>query len=253
MPLALTQLPCWPTQARGLLESIKTAHSWLSYADLYVYAGHVALELAGGRRLPFRFGRRDFTPDEARARHGASGCPFGDGKFNPCGSRLPAADLGTAAAAEVAAPPSLPGAVPPAAPALATAEREWQTIAAVRGTFARMGFSDREAVLLVVLGHQLGRCHPGVSGYGGAWYPPSPAHWNVSPGEAESMHPRYQGLPYLRRWRMPEGTWREVEAPGGEGRRQFECHLWDYTFMALPSDMVGRGELFFVYFCHYSP
>ena len=42
-----------------------------------------------------------------------------------------------------------------------------------------MGFGDKEAVLLIILGHQFGRCHPDVSGYEHPWYAFDPAHWNV--------------------------------------------------------------------------
>ncbi len=147
-------------KARALLEQVKSKHPGISRADLYVLAGYVALEVAGGPEVPFRRGRRDVPFEEAQAAflplHGkSSGCPFGDGRFNPCGSRLPAADLGVDEAAAAREAP--------------VEECEARTIAAMRGTFARLGFDDRETVLLLILGHNIGRCHPGVSGFDGAW------------------------------------------------------------------------------------
>jgi hypothetical protein len=56
---------------------------------------------------------------------------------------------------------------------------EQATIDAVRGTFSRLGFGDKETVCLVVLGHQYGRCHLDVSGYENAWYAFDPTHWNT--------------------------------------------------------------------------
>ena len=64
------------------------------FYGLSILAGNVAIEASGGPHIRFRHGRKDFTMDEAIEIHGSSGCPFGSGKLNPSGSRLPAADLG---------------------------------------------------------------------------------------------------------------------------------------------------------------
>jgi cytochrome c peroxidase len=45
--------------ARDKLESIKQQFPDLSYADLYTYAGVVAVEATGGPTIPFRIGRTD--------------------------------------------------------------------------------------------------------------------------------------------------------------------------------------------------
>eukprot|EP00559_Dactyliosolen_fragilissimus_P009509 CAMPEP_0184861988 /NCGR_PEP_ID=MMETSP0580-20130426/6539_1 /TAXON_ID=1118495 /ORGANISM="Dactyliosolen fragilissimus" /LENGTH=357 /DNA_ID=CAMNT_0027359671 /DNA_START=40 /DNA_END=1113 /DNA_ORIENTATION=+ len=65
--------------AMDALEPVKAQHSNLSYADLYTFAGKVAVEYAGGPLIPFRFGRLD---DE-------------DGEKSPQDGRLPDADKGT--------------------------------------------------------------------------------------------------------------------------------------------------------------
>ena len=65
--------------ARDALEPVKAQFPTLSYADLYTYAGVVAVEEAGGPTIPFRGGRTD-------AEHGETSPPDG---------RLPDADKGS--------------------------------------------------------------------------------------------------------------------------------------------------------------
>ena len=47
--------------ARAALEPVKAKFPDLSYADLYTYAGVVAVEEANGPKVPFRLGRSDFS------------------------------------------------------------------------------------------------------------------------------------------------------------------------------------------------
>eukprot|EP00814_Leptocylindrus_danicus_P008099 CAMPEP_0116046364 /NCGR_PEP_ID=MMETSP0321-20121206/28226_1 /TAXON_ID=163516 /ORGANISM="Leptocylindrus danicus var. danicus, Strain B650" /LENGTH=235 /DNA_ID=CAMNT_0003527987 /DNA_START=250 /DNA_END=957 /DNA_ORIENTATION=- len=61
------------------LDSLREKHNNLSYGDLYTYAGVVAVEYAGGPKIPYRFGRVD---DE-------------DGSNSPPDGRLPDADKGS--------------------------------------------------------------------------------------------------------------------------------------------------------------
>ena len=191
--------------------------STISKADLYCLAGTVAIEVrfltphrrclhrfphfashlsdcsaqvCGGPPIAFKTGRQDFTMDEAVARNGPSGCPFGDGAHNPNGSRLPAADIGPAADAPRGCPMHV---------------KEKPTIDAIRGTFTRLGFDAKATVCLIILGHQFGRCHLDVSGNQFPWYAFDPAHWNVyGPG----------GLGYLSLYRMGVHRMREVKNTG---------------------------------------
>mmetsp|Transcript_5548 Transcript_5548/g.8292 ORF Transcript_5548/g.8292 Transcript_5548/m.8292 type:complete len:324 (+) Transcript_5548:31-1002(+) len=64
---------------RKLLESVKEKHPEISYADLYTLAGVVAVEEAGGPKIPFRLGRTD--------------AESGDSSPKECG--LPDADKGS--------------------------------------------------------------------------------------------------------------------------------------------------------------
>lgn len=114
--------------ARELLEPIKRNHPDVSYADLYVYAGVVAVEACGGPNVGFRPGRSDAakpTPPEQ------------DKRFTPDG-RLPNADGGDAG--------------------------KERTAAHIRSIFYRMGFNDNEIVALSGA-HALGRCHTDRSGF----------------------------------------------------------------------------------------
>ena len=193
------------------MQKIKTKFpDLLSTADLSILTGTCAIENMGGPRIPFRYGRVDFTQEQAVSIHGKSGCPFGDGKFNPNGSRLPAADLGKN--------PDCPHATDPKV-------REQPTINAVRGTFTRMGFNDKETVCLIVLGHQFGRCHPDASGFEHPWYSFDPTHWNIYK----------HGLGYLSAYFM--GRYNEVMSSGG--KRQFNAYPGGgEPFMMLTSDMA---------------
>lgn len=67
--------------ARAALEPIKEKHPEISYADLYTYSGVVAVEEAGGPKIPFAAGRVD---DE-------------DGSKSDPNDRLPNADMGSRA------------------------------------------------------------------------------------------------------------------------------------------------------------
>ena len=204
-------------KAIKLLEPVCAKFPFLSKADVWILAGYVAIEASGGPQIPFSYGRVDYTLEQARAVHGnASGCPFGDGKFNPHKSRLPAADLGQNPNAPRGCPMHI---------------KEKPTIDSVRSTFARMGLSDKETVCLIILGHQYGRCHMNVSGYEHPWYAFGPTEWNAYK----------HGLGYPTLYSMiPRGMHAEVKnVPSG--KRQFNFNLGFRTrepFMMLPSDMA---------------
>jgi cytochrome c peroxidase len=65
-------------KARAVLEPIKAKFPDLSYADLYTFAGVVAVEESGGPKIPFKTGRVDFE----------------DGSTSDLEDRLPNADYG---------------------------------------------------------------------------------------------------------------------------------------------------------------
>lgn len=195
-------------KAFKLLAPCKAKFPFLSWADLVCLAGTVAIEISGGPAIPFATGRKDYSVKEAETVYGSKfKCPFGDGKHNPHKSRLPPADL-----------PPLTG----VGEGASDAEREAPLIAAIRGTFRRMGMSDKECVCLILLGHQYGRCHADISGYEEAWYAFGPAHWSAYEG----------GLGYLSTYQF--GGHQEVETRAG--KRQFNLRLGGRVFMMLPAD-----------------
>lgn len=49
--------------ARVFLEPIKEKHSWITYSDLWILAGVIAIESLGGPKLTFKPGRSDFVDD----------------------------------------------------------------------------------------------------------------------------------------------------------------------------------------------
>lgn len=119
-------------EAQKLLEPIKKKFGdKLSYSDLWIFAGGVAVEEMGGPKIGFKAGRVD--------KPGGSHCPPWEGKTCPVG-RLPGADMGS----------------PPA-----TAQH-------LRDIFYRMGFDDKEIVALSGA-HGLGACHVERSGFWGPW------------------------------------------------------------------------------------
>ena len=200
------------SKARQFVAKVKSSKfgNLLSEADTQILIGTLAIQSMGGPTIPFRHGRQDFTQEMAVAKNGGSGCPFGDGKFNPNGSRLPSADLCPHSKFPNSSNPEI---------------KEQPTIEAVRGTFHRMGFDDKETVCLIVLGHQFGRCHPEVSGYEFPWYTFGPTEWNI-----------YEhGLGYLSAYFM--GAYREELS--STGKRQFNMRLGGgEPFMMLASDMA---------------
>ncbi|RWA14812.1 hypothetical protein EKO27_g307 [Xylaria grammica] len=51
--------------ARAFLEPIKSAHPWITYADLWTLAAIVAIEAMGGPQIAWKGGRTDFSTTEA--------------------------------------------------------------------------------------------------------------------------------------------------------------------------------------------
>lgn len=67
--------------AIGLIEPIKAAFPAVSYADLFQMASAVAVEVAGGPKIPMRYGRRDVTDPADCSKDGNlpdAGPPFHD-------------------------------------------------------------------------------------------------------------------------------------------------------------------------------
>jgi len=145
-------LNSWPDnvnldKARRLLWPIKQKYGQkLSWADLYVLTGNVALESMGFKTFGFAGGRADtWEPEELF--WGPEGTWLGDERYS--GERELAEPLGAVQMGLIYVNPEGPNANPdPVASA-----RD------IRETFARMAMNDEETVALVAGGHTFGKTH----------------------------------------------------------------------------------------------
>eukprot|EP00798_Chlamydomonas_sp_ICE-L_P019265 gene19265-25901_t len=68
--------------AVDIIEPVKAKFPDVSYSDLFQMASAVAIESAGGPKIPMRYGRKDASAPEQCAPEGAGG-PFADGSASP--------------------------------------------------------------------------------------------------------------------------------------------------------------------------
>lgn len=146
-------LNSWPDnvnldKARRLLWPIKQKYGRkISWADLMILAGNVALESMGAKTIGFAGGREDwFEPDES-VYWGSEGQWLQDKRHTAQGdleNPLAAVQMGL-----IYVNPEGPGGNPD--PVAAAKD--------IRETFARMGMNDEETVALIAGGHTFGKCH----------------------------------------------------------------------------------------------
>jgi catalase-peroxidase len=145
-------LNSWPDnvnldKARRLLWPVKKKYGdKVSWADLLVYAGHVALESMGFETFGFGFGREDiFEPEEIF--WGPEDTWLGDERYS--GDRDLSAPLGAVQMGLIYVNPEGPNGNPDP---LASARD-------IRETFRRMAMNDEETVALIAGGHTFGKTH----------------------------------------------------------------------------------------------
>jgi len=146
-------LNSWPDngnldKARRLLWPIKQKYgSKLSWADLLVLTGNVALETMGFKTFGFAGGRPDIWEPEAEIDWGSETKWLGDERYS--GDRELARPLAAVQMGLIYVNPEGPNGKPdPVASA-----RD------IRETFARMAMNDEETVALVAGGHTFGKAH----------------------------------------------------------------------------------------------
>ncbi|MDO0976612.1 catalase/peroxidase HPI [Mycolicibacterium frederiksbergense] len=180
-------LNSWPDnanldKARRLLWPIKRKYgNMLSWADLIVYAGNVALESAGFETFGFAFGREDiWEPEEIL--YGQEDTWLGTDKryggTNDSDKRELAEPFGATTMGLIYVNPEGPEGKPDP---LAAAHD-------IRETFGRMAMNDEETAALIVGGHTLGKTH-GAS--------------------ADDVGPEPEGAPIEQQglgWKCPFGT-----------------------------------------------
>ena len=143
----------WPDngnldKARRLLWPIKKTYgNSLSWADLMILAGNVALESMGFKTFGFAGGRPDIWEPEEDINWGPEAEWLGDNRYS--GDRALAQPLGAVQMGLIYVNPQGPNGNPdPVA-----SGRD------VRETFARMAMNDEETVALVAGGHTFGKAH----------------------------------------------------------------------------------------------
>ncbi|MDQ3879939.1 MAG: catalase/peroxidase HPI, partial [Chloroflexota bacterium] len=149
-------LNSWPDnanldKARRLLWPIKQKYGRkLSWADLLVFAGDVAMESMGFKTFGFGFGREDvWEPDEIF--WGPEDTWLGDERYS--GDRELARPFGAVQMGLIYVNPEGPNGNPD--PIAAARD--------IRETFHRMAMNDEETVALIVGGHTFGKTHGAVS------------------------------------------------------------------------------------------
>ncbi|MFN0029293.1 MAG: catalase/peroxidase HPI [Acidimicrobiales bacterium] len=201
-------LNSWPDnanldKARRLLWPVKQKYGQaVSWADLLVLAGNVAMESMGFTTFGFAFGRPDvWEPEEVF--WGNEDTWLGDERY--AGDRELQGPLGAVQMGLIYVNPEGPNAVPDP---LASARD-------IRETFARMAMNDEETVALIAGGHTFGKCH-------GAGDP------SLVGAEPEGCPVQHQGIG----WKSSFGTGKGVDAitSGLEGAWTNNPIQWDNGF-----------------------
>ncbi len=202
-------LNSWPDnasldKARRLLWPIKQKYgSALSWADLLVFTGNVAMESMGFETFGFGFGREDiWEPEEIF--WGSEDAWLGDERYS--GDRELAKPFGAVQMGLIYVNPEGPNGTPDP---LAAARD-------IRETFARMAMNDEETLALIVGGHTFGKTHGAVD----------PKH--IGP-EPEAAPIEQQGLG----WRnsVNGGSGAHAMTSGLEGAWTNEPTKWDNGFL----------------------
>ena len=205
-------LNSWPDnanldKARRLLWPIKQKYGRkISWADLLVYAGNVAMDDMGFKTFGFGFGRPDiWEPEEIF--WGPEDAWMGDERHGGD----PAGDLHKALGADhmglIYVNPEGPGGKPDPAAAAKM----------IRKTFGNMAMNDEETVALIVGGHTFGKTHGAA---------PAPQH--VGP-EPEGAPLEAQGLGWTSNYGSGKGA--DAITSGLEGAWTTNPVKWDHNFL----------------------
>jgi catalase-peroxidase len=201
-------LNSWPDnanldKARRLLWPVKQKYGQkISWADLIVYAGNVALESMGFETFGFGFGREDvWEPEEIF--WGPEDTWLGDERYS--GDRELSGPLGAVQMGLIYVNPEGPNGNPDP---LAAARD-------IRETFRRMAMNDEETVALIAGGHTFGKTHGAAS----ADY--------VGP-EPEGAPIEQQGIGWINSYGTGKGS--DTITSGLEGAWTPTPKAWDNSF-----------------------
>ncbi|MDN3014592.1 catalase/peroxidase HPI [Paenibacillus sp. BSR1-1] len=205
-------LNSWPDngnldKARRLLWPIKQKYgNKISWADLFVLTGNVAIESMGGKTFGFGAGRADIWHPEEDIYWGTETEWLGDNRYS--GDRDLENPLAAVQMGLIYVNPEGPNGKPDP---LASARD-------IRETFARMGMNDEETVALIAGGHTFGKAH----GAGDAAL--------VGP-EPEAAPIEAQGLGWLST--NGSGKGRDTITSGIEGAWTANPTQWDNGYFDL--------------------
>jgi len=211
-------LNSWPDnanldKARRLLWPIKQKYGQkISWADLLVFAGNVALDSMGFKTFGFGFGRPDiWEPEEIF--WGPEDTWLGDERYS--GDRHLARPFGAVQMGLIYVNPEGPNGKPDP---LAAARD-------IRETFARMAMNDEETAALIIGGHSFGKTHGAA---------PAPEYVGAEP---EAAGIELQGLGWQNKFRSGkggdtitsglEGAWSNTPTRWGNG---FLDNLFKYDW-----------------------
>ena len=202
-------LNSWPDnasldKARRLLWPVKQKYGQkISWADLLVLAGNVAMETMGFTTFGFGFGRPDVWEPE-QIFWGSEDTWLGDERYS--GDRELANPFGAVQMGLIYVNPEGPNGNPDP---LAAAKD-------IRDTFARMAMDDEETVALIVGGHTFGKCHGAV---GSEYIGPEP----------EGCPVEHQGLGWINSYGSGKGA--DTLTSGLEGAWTNEPTKWDNGYL----------------------
>jgi len=203
-------LNSWPDnanldKARRLLWPIKQKYGQkISWADLLVFTGNVALESMGFKTFGFGFGRPDiWEPEEIF--WGPEDTWLGDERYS--GDRELAGPFGAVQMGLIYVNPEGPNGNPDP---LAAARD-------IRETFARMAMNDEETAALIIGGHSFGKTHGAA---------PAPQH--VGP-EPEAAPLELQGCGWMNSFRSGKGP--DTITSGLEGAWSNTPTKWSNGFL----------------------
>jgi catalase-peroxidase len=202
-------LNSWPDnanldKARRLLWPVKQKYGRkISWADLLVFTGDVALESMGFKTFGFGFGREDIWEAE-EIFWGPEDAWLGDERYS--GDRELSGPFGAVQMGLIYVNPEGPNGNPDP---LAAARD-------IRETFGRMAMNDEETVALIVGGHTFGKCHGAV----GEEY--------VGP-EPEGCPVEHQGLGWKNTYGSGKGA--DTLTSGLEGAWTNEPIQWDNGYL----------------------
>jgi catalase-peroxidase len=235
-------LNSWPDnvnldKARRLLWPIKQKYGRkISWADLMVLTGNVALESMGFKTFGFAGGREDVWAPEEDIYWGPEGKWLADERYS--GDRELANPLGAVQMGLIYVNPEGPNGKPDP---LASARD-------IRETFARMAMNDEETVALIAGGHTFGKAHGAADP--GKYVAPEPEGadieaqgfgWLSSYGSGSGVHTISSGLEGA--WTASPVTW------DNDFFNNLFGHEWELTkspagaFQWTPKDASAAGTV----------